>query len=294
MRVSAGLEDKRSMFRRIVTSVVGLPFLGLFLINGGLALRLALIFVAALGMYEFYRVFIGSYRAWTNVHGLVLAAIFAAMYFAELPDLYGASGMLTSLALLIMVCCILAVVFHESITVPDIVFRGTSGIVNAAITLVSFFYIAYMLGFVSLVREAPGGVYLVWLIFISAWGTDTCAYFTGRTMGRRLLCPHLSPSKTVEGAVGGVVGASALAMLYGLAISHFFQYTVYTEILTFGLFSAAAAVLSIFGDLTASAIKRHAGVKDFGSIFPGHGGVLDRFDSVLFTAPTIYIMMNFI
>ena len=278
------------MIRRIVTSVIGLPLMGLFLINGGLALRFALIVVATLGMYEFYRAFIGSYRTWMTVLGLGATAVF----FAELPRLGAASGMLTSLALLIMACCMLAVVFHRSITVPDVVFRDSSRIVNVAVTAVSFFYIAYMLGFVSLVREAPGGIYLVWLIFITAWGADTFAYFTGSTIGRHLLCPHLSPSKTVEGAAGGVIGATMLAMLYGLAISHFFQDAVYTEILTFGIISAAAALLSIFGDLTASAVKRHVGVKDFGGIFPGHGGVLDRFDSVLFTAPTIYILMNFL
>ena len=161
-------------------------------------------------------------------------------------------------------------------------------------TLFAPLYVGLLISFVILLREAEYGQFFVWLIFISAWGSDTCAYFTGSLIGKHKLAPVLSPKKTVEGAIGGAVGAGLLAVVYTYIYTLFaIPYMRENMLLIVGIV-VVSAILSQFGDLAASAIKRTLGVKDFGYIFPGHGGVLDRFDSILFVAPFIVIALQFI
>lgn len=152
------------------------------------------------------------------------------------------------------------------------------------------FYPAVLFSFVYLTRELTYGVYLVWLIFISSWICDTCAYATGMLLGRHKLAPVLSPKKSVEGAIGGVAGSA----LVGALFARIFLVPVVEEEVAVTLFvaiiSAAGAVISQVGDLAASAIKRNHEIKDYGKLIPGHGGIMDRFDSVLFTAPIIYYL----
>ena len=128
----------------------------------------------------------------------------------------------------------------------------------------------------------PDGKYLVWLIVLSSWGCDTCAYAVGMLIGKHKLAPVLSPKKSIEGAIGGVVGAALIGYIYGM----FF----WLDPPECALLCAVGAVVSQVGDLAASAIKRNHNIKDYGHLIPGHGGILDRFDSVIFTAPIIYIL----
>ena len=156
----------------------------------------------------------------------------------------------------------------------------------------SFFCVAYapvMLSFIYLVRMLPYGVYIVWMIFISSWICDTCAYSVGILIGRHKLAPVLSPKKSVEGALGGIFGSALAGALY----AHFVVEAVISEqriLWVFVLISAVGALVSQVGDLAASAIKRNHDIKDYGKLIPGHGGVMDRFDSVIFTAPMIYFL----
>lgn len=162
----------------------------------------------------------------------------------------------------------------------------------------SFVYGPVCLSFIYLTRElrpglpvsnsTPVGLYVVWLILLSSWGCDTCAYCVGMLFGKHKMSPVLSPKKSVEGAVGGVLGAALLGALYGYVLRGVFQDN--RVILFFALICGAASLISMVGDLAASAIKRNAGIKDYGKLIPGHGGVMDRFDSVIFTAPVIYFM----
>ena len=156
----------------------------------------------------------------------------------------------------------------------------------------SFFNVAYApieLSFIYLVRSLPYGQYSVWMIFISSWICDTCAYLTGMLMGRHKLSPKLSPKKSIEGAVGGVAGSALVGALYG----YFIVEPVIQEPVTaaFLVISAVGAVISQIGDLAASAIKRNHDIKDYGKLIPGHGGVMDRFDRVIFTAPMVYLLV---
>lgn len=162
--------------------------------------------------------------------------------------------------------------------------------------LMTFFgliYVPVLMSHIYMVRISEGGIYTVWLIFICAWGCDTCAYLTGVTMGKHKMAPVLSPKKSIEGAVGGVIGAAALGAIYG----NFVQARVTgipDTVLVFGIIGAAGALISMIGDLAASAIKRNYNIKDYGKLIPGHGGILDRFDSILFTAPVVYYLLEFI
>ena len=118
--------------------------------------------------------------------------------------------------------------------------------------------------------------------FICSWGCDTCAYCVGMLIGKHKMAPVLSPKKSIEGAVGGVVGAALLGVAYA-AVLH-------NDMIAYAIICAVGALISMVGDLAASAIKRNQGIKDYGKLIPGHGGILDRFDSVIFTAPIIYFL----
>ena len=156
----------------------------------------------------------------------------------------------------------------------------------------AFFCTAYapvMLSFIYLVRSLPYGIYTVWMIFISSWICDTCAYVVGMLVGKHKLAPVLSPKKSIEGALGGIAGSA----LVGAAYAYFLvERVIEQQQITwiFVLISAVGAVISQVGDLAASAIKRNHEIKDYGKLIPGHGGVMDRFDSVIFTAPMIYFL----
>lgn len=156
----------------------------------------------------------------------------------------------------------------------------------------AFFCVAYapvMLSFIYLVRSLPYGVYTVWMIFISSWICDTCAYAVGMLIGKHKLAPVLSPKKSIEGALGGIAGSALVGALYAYFIV---EPAISEQKVTwiFVLISAVGAVISQVGDLAASAIKRNHEIKDYGKLIPGHGGVMDRFDSVIFTAPMIYFL----
>ncbi len=153
----------------------------------------------------------------------------------------------------------------------------------------SWLYAPVMLSFIYLIREGFAyGSYLVWLVFLCSWGSDTCAYAVGVLFGKHKMTPKLSPKKSVEGAVGGVAGAAILFVLY----THFVinKYTDATiPLILPAVLGAVGALVSMVGDLAASAIKRDHDIKDYGRLIPGHGGIMDRFDSVIIAAPLIFV-----
>ncbi|MDO4523374.1 MAG: phosphatidate cytidylyltransferase [Eubacteriales bacterium] len=149
-------------------------------------------------------------------------------------------------------------------------------------------YVSVMLSYLYLTRQMPDGAFIVWLVVISSWGCDTCAYCVGMLIGKHKMSPILSPKKSIEGAVGGVLGAALLGALYAAIVGKYLQ--AEDQILIYALICGVGALISMVGDLAASAIKRNRGIKDYGTLIPGHGGILDRFDSMIFTAPMIYFL----
>ncbi|MCM1188199.1 MAG: phosphatidate cytidylyltransferase [bacterium] len=155
-----------------------------------------------------------------------------------------------------------------------------------AFAVFSFLYAPVMLSFIDFIRMEENGGYTVWFILICSWGCDTCAYCVGKLIGKKKIFPSLSPKKSLEGCIGGVAGAALL----GAAYSYFIMRGEPKTVGLAALICAVGAVVSMAGDLAASAVKRNTGIKDFGKLIPGHGGIMDRFDSVIVTAPWIYFL----
>ena len=160
-------------------------------------------------------------------------------------------------------------------------------------SFMDFFYVSVMLSFVYLIRDMKHGMVLVLLIFVSSWINDTCAYFVGRAFGKHKMAPVLSPKKSVEGLVGGISGAGIFGAVFGILFNLYVEQMNYAPLL-FAVVGAVGALPAVIGDLAASAIKRNNNIKDYGKLIPGHGGILDRFDSIIFTAPIIYYLLMYL
>ncbi|TAH72822.1 MAG: phosphatidate cytidylyltransferase, partial [Anaerolineaceae bacterium] len=154
------------------------------------------------------------------------------------------------------------------------------------------FYVSIMLSYIYKLAILEDGAVLIWMIFIGAWGSDTFAYAVGMLLGKHKIAPKLSPKKSLEGCIGGVIGAALLGYIYAL-ITGYKIIGITNPRLLFAVIGASASVISQFGDLAASAIKRNYDIKDYGRLIPGHGGILDRFDSIIFTAPIVYYLAVF-
>ncbi len=154
----------------------------------------------------------------------------------------------------------------------------------------SFVYTVIMFSYFYLVRDMANGGALIVLVFVCSWVNDTCAYCVGVKLGKHKMSPKLSPKKSIEGLIGGIAGSAIIGALYGI----FYNENVYelsNAPIIFAVIGALGAAVSVIGDLTASALKRNNDIKDYGKLIPGHGGVLDRFDSIIFTAPIIYYLL---
>ena len=156
---------------------------------------------------------------------------------------------------------------------------------------ISVIYVAVSFTSMSLIRylNRDFGIFFVILVFLIPWMSDTFAYLVGSVMGKHKLIPEVSPKKTVEGAIGGVVFSAIVCLVYGVGLDLIFKEIKVNYIILF-VFGAILAVVSQLGDLVASLIKREYGVKDYGKIFPGHGGIMDRFDSVLAVSTILMIL----
>lgn len=265
------------MFRtRLISGIVLVILALVFLISGewllwGVSLALSLI-----GQMELYRVF-QIHKTQLGWLGYALTIIYYALLAAatvyDVPINW----------LVYLMIVMMAFLFLMVRTYPKF---HSSQIMQA---IFGVLYVGVMFSFLYQTRELANGTYTVWLIFLSSWGCDTCAYCVGKLIGKHKMSPVLSPKKSVEGAVGGVAGTMLLTFLYARIFASKMDIT-YIQVCILTLISAAGALISMVGDLTASAIKRNYDVKDYGKLIPGHGGVLDRFDSVIFTAPVIYFL----
>lgn len=243
---------------------------------GGPVLFTVLLCISLIGMEELYRA-MGIHQkkyGLLETAGLLGAAAYdIALFFDRGAEL---SMMILMLTLVLIMC---AYVFTYPKYQAEQIMAAMFGVL----------YVAVMLSYIYKTRNLEGGAWLVGLIFLSSWGSDTCAYCVGRLIGRHKMAPVLSPKKSVEGAVGGVAGAALLGAVYALIIAGVNPAQGHTPWM-YALICAIGALISMVGDLAASAIKRNKDIKDYGTLIPGHGGILDRFDSVIFTAPFIYFL----
>lgn len=261
------------MFRtRLLSGIVLVAAALALIIMGGNLLLTGLFAVSVVGLFELYRVF-HMEKSLLGIAGYLAAAI----YYLNLGFLFLPEIEIFVLGFLILMMAVYVLKFPDY--KADQVFAGFAGV----------FYVAVMLSCIYQTRMMEGGAYLVWLIFLCSWGSDTCAYCVGVLIGRHKMAPKLSPKKSIEGAVGGVLGTVILTILYGWIFQDEMTLTTNYIFILAGI-SGIGAVISMIGDLAASAIKRNYDIKDYGRLIPGHGGILDRFDSVIFTAPMVYFL----
>lgn len=266
---------------RVISGLIGLALLIGVLYLGPVAVGIIISIIAAIGLYEFYhsisKINVNPIRllGYLSIIPLLLLSIKRLNYFTlDFNYLVGA--------------IIFTIIF---ISMALIVFKHKSyNIVDVCATFFGIAYVPFLLSFAILIRNMEFGGILIWLIFIGAWGTDTMAYVFGRLMGKRKILPEISPKKTLAGAIGGVVGCMVLMCAFGYIVDWYFG--VKLIIPGLALLGLLCGVVSQVGDWAASAIKRYVKIKDFGYIMPGHGGVLDRFDSILVVAPTVFFVLS--
>ena len=257
---------------RLLSGIVLLAIIISAGIFGGPVLLALGTLISLIGIFEYHRMTGLRKSPLFHVNWVVCLAL-NVMLFLERPQ---CADLMPIVALLLMMG--IYVIRYPKFDVKEI-FTSYTG----------FIYVAVMLSFLYRVRTLENGMLLYWLAFIGAWGSDTCAYCIGCLFGKHKAFPVLSPKKSVEGCIGGVAGTALIAGIYAACLNRFVE-GVEVSVLVFVIIGIFASVVSQIGDLAASAMKRHYEIKDYGKLIPGHGGILDRFDSIIFTAPLVYIM----
>lgn len=262
------------MKTRVISAIVGLILLfGVLFLFETAVLDVAVALLSVIAVTEMVKA-VGLFE---NKKFALVCAAFAALFSSSYYHSFGSIASFVEFGFGVVVL-LFVLTHHKEIKVTDAAFAFffTVFIPKAFSTLLLFRNYG-----------APESYFLVITSLAVAWLNDTCAYFSGYFFGNRKLCPEISPKKTVEGAIGGVFGdviiCSILAFVFGLVTGQQVNWV------SFVIFVPIGAVAAIFGDLCASIIKRQFGVKDYGNIMPGHGGVMDRFDSWIFVAPIIYM-----
>lgn len=257
------------MFKtRLISGIILVIIALATIISGSWILFFTLLVVSLIGMRELYKVMKVSDEHITVLE--LVGYLGAVLYYITMKFDFGSYG--TMAIIISMILILFVYVFGYPKYRAEQVMAAFFGVI----------YVAVMLSFIYLTRSLPDGKFLVWLIFLCSWGCDTCAYCVGMLIGKHKMAPVLSPKKSIEGAVGGVVGAALLGVIYAAATQG--------KMAEYALICAVGALISMVGDLAASAIKRNQNIKDYGKLIPGHGGILDRFDSVIITAPVIYYL----
>ncbi len=261
------------MFKtRLISGIVLVIIALATIISGSWILFFTLLAVSLIGMRELYKVMKVSDEHVTVLE--LVGYLGAVLYYIAMKADFGNYG--TMAIIISMILILFVYVFGYPKYHAEQVMAAFFGVV----------YVAVMLSFIYLTRSLPDGKFLVWLIFLCSWGCDTCAYCVGMLIGKHKMAPVLSPKKSIEGAVGGVAGAALLGVIYAAATQG--------KMAEYALICAVGALISMVGDLAASAIKRNQNIKDYGKLIPGHGGILDRFDSVIITDPVIYYLAKMI
>ncbi len=265
------------MLTRVITAVIALAvFIGVILL-GETALVIAITAVTLFMLYEVFGAITKSHSV--KISGYISSVIIISGIYLNLFE--------TALALLIITAMVFLIFLHGKIKYTEIF----------SVQLMSI-YVTLFMSYIPRMRSEMGLAVMA-LVFIISWGSDTAAYFCGTFLGKHKLIPKVSPKKTVEGAVGAVIITASLCVLY-VFIMDKCKCPVMGEIPSaatyakFAVIGFLTSLLSQLGDLAASAIKRDEQIKDYGWIFPGHGGFMDRFDSVIFISPVVYYLCKFI
>lgn len=274
------------MIQRMISGVLGAALLLTLIGYGGLPFSLAIGLLTTLGVLE-YAELMKKQNLRSQTHILLISSLIVLALIYVITSKYGLNPLeslrIGEQALTLILIIVFIVIFFTEILRGD----PEQGLINAAANLFGAVYIGFMFAYILLLRFIPGrdGLFYVLFTVLVTWANDTSAYFIGVNFGKHKLSPKISPKKSLEGSIGGLGGG----LLVTAVLGWYFQKPI-IPMLILGCIVIAAGQ---FGDLVESVIKRNSGVKDSGNFLPGHGGVLDRFDSLLLSAPVVYYIVTY-
>lgn len=273
------MEKSKNFIARYLTILIGAPLvILLFIYANQLIINIFVSIVSIITLREYYECFKRTGKAkptqWVGYLNCILITI---LQFVDKEKLYATMLIVLAMSMLILF-------------IEQIITGGKKTIVDIMVTIFGIAYVPFLLVFFTLLRDKqPMGLIYIAYIFTSAWGSDTFAYLIGKKFGKHKLTP-ISPKKTVEGAIGGIVGALLFSLVYTVVMNNFMHLSInYLHIV---IITSVLAIIGEIGDLAASGIKRYCGIKDFSDLLPGHGGMLDRIDSLLLITPFAYILFG--
>ncbi len=256
---------------RLISAMIGVVLFFLVLFSNSLIITAAVLLIVEIALWEMYHA-VGLGDKYVL---MIFGALVPVVFLFDIPGL--------NQKIVYLVICLYLMILFAVLVVRHRFYRFEDVARFFTITLMVSLFFAHI---VWIRREPVFGLWNTIAVFVGSWLTDTCAYFAGRAFGRHKLAPVISPKKTVEGSIGGVLGAAVFVLVYGAIVGRFTAVEPnYGNLFLLGL---VCGFVSQLGDLSMSAIKREYNIKDYGNIMPGHGGVMDRFDSVLFVAPVVY------
>lgn len=270
------------MVTRIISGLVcAIIAIAIIVINNPIVDSIFITVMALLAIYEFY-------NAFKNINVKPIKWI---GYIFCLPIMLLGTGILTDAN----------VIFALKVIIPSVIVISFAyvvltnlkrNIIDIAVTFMGIIYIPVLFSFVKSIAMMENGRVLIWYIIFGAVICDMAAYFIGKNFGKHKLCEKISPKKTIEGSIAGIIAVIISFAIFTICANNFWGMNL--PIWYMIIIGVIASIIGQFGDLFASIIKRHCNIKDYGNIIPGHGGILDRFDSILFVAPVIYILLQII
>ena len=265
--------------KRLISGVILFPIFALIIIFGNkYVIDVFVSVIAIMSLHEFYKAFKGKANPISWV-GYIAAASIAFIHIIPTNRILITIGAILPTAILIL---------FARVILSNMKFN----VIDIAITFLGICYIVLFLMFAPIIREnLPNGNILIWFVFLAAWGTDIFAYLVGKNLGKHKFT-DISPNKSIEGCIGGLLGAIIVVLGYTMLCNNVWNLNI-----SYGYATIIAVLLSCagqIGDLAASSVKRYCNIKDYSNLIPGHGGMLDRIDSVIFVLPFAYFLLMLI
>lgn len=262
--------------KRWVSALVGMPLVVIILVFGNkYVVDIAFAIVAALSLHEYFNAFKEKAKPIIWI-GYVASALIAFIHIIPVEHAMTIVSVLIPIGVTLMFLQVILTNMKTNVN-------------DVAITFFGICYISLFLMFVPLIHAMENGKILIWFLIAGAWGTDSLAYIVGRAIGKHKFS-KISPNKTVEGCIGGIIGSVVTGVVFAYCFNTFFNMNF--SYITVILIQIVLSIVGQIGDFAASSIKRHVGIKDFSNLIPGHGGMLDRIDSIIFIAPFAYMLLK--
>lgn len=279
------------MKTRVLSGVIfGALALGLIIL-GGYALKATILIFSAIGLYEFYKSFKAKGHHPMTSLGMMYLLFPIATFFPKMFNTSPMSVIFADGSCPVDFFPFLQILIFVGIMAALVLKYPRFNIIDAAGTMFGGFYVVVGFSYFIFLDEMPKGVFLVILALLGCIASDTFALFSGKLFGKKKLCPELSPKKTVAGSIGAFVGTVVVLMIYGIIVILTGAYKG-VPLYHYAILGIIIGGLTQIGDLCASAIKRYSGIKDFGNLIPGHGGILDRCDGYIIVIPFVYYYLN--